>query len=818
MNTNCFNLKILTCFIIFTIFLNLSCIFAYENNDSFMEYEAKVESETNTLKNIKNENFMSTQHSLDGGSFRDIQNLVDVAESGDTIILNGKFVAENNSSLISIDKKLNIISSSGAILDGNEISGIFHLKTGSDSSFISGLTFINGKYDTGSAVMAYSKNLIFENCIFENNTGTENGGGAFATKYDPYISEGLTIKNSVFKGNSAPASSGAAACFSTNFKIINTLFENNYASNNIGRTAYEGALQAGMTGTYGLISNCTFKNNYAKSNNKSQGSWAGALSIRKGTTVEKSTFINNYADYGGAIHVSGDGEIKDCTFTKNTAINGGAVYNANNLNVINSHFNYNYASNYGGAIYNEGNLNSKNSHYNNNKAKSTLSVKCPSYVNCSNNAKIKVIFEGGNNINNNIWSKNKVTIDNKQITPNNKIPSQKITLSIGGKTFTAITDKNGVATFKFNTKNFKVKKHSANAEFKESNNYFGSSENFNLKITKKIEYKIKLKNKKKIKKVPVYKAYIPSVKYINTKYRIEYYYKRFANVDVLYFMDSNKGVKKVRNYIYNWKKVNEKDVNSKYKWYKSKYCNIYKYKTTKITSKYLNGKLVKNSVKKNHVFTEKTNYKNKRTADFSKFVLPSVDCESDNKKIIELSKNIIKKEAKKLKKSVSKLTDQQKANAILNWVQLNKKYELYGNTRYGAVKSLSKKINCADSTHLTVALLRAANIPAKYNAKSVAGQGGHCWPLAYLNGKWIPGEATEQQIPINFGKHKDLYAYWIIPKAEKGSLIDSYKYSKKFVQHGKDKLWMNIVENHYVNGKWQSYYVLNGNANLIKNK
>ena len=61
---------------------------------------------------------------MGGGFFVDIQNLVDVAESGDTIILNGIFVAESNSSLISINKKLNIISFSVAILDGNGISGI----------------------------------------------------------------------------------------------------------------------------------------------------------------------------------------------------------------------------------------------------------------------------------------------------------------------------------------------------------------------------------------------------------------------------------------------------------------------------------------------------------------------------------------------------------------------------------------------------------------------------------------------------------------------------------------------------------------------
>ena len=666
------------------------------------------------------------------------------------------------------------------------------------------------KYDTGSAVMAYSKNLIFENCIFENNTGCENGGGAFATKYDPYTSEGLTIRNSIFKGNSAPASSGAAACFSTNFKIINTLFENNYASNNVGRTAYEGALQAGMEGTYGLISNCTFKNNYAKSNNKTQPSRAGALSLRSGTTVEKCTFINNAADNGGAIYVSGSGEIKDCTFTQNSATNGGAIYNTNNLKVINSHFNYNYASNNGGAIYNDGNLNSQNSHYQNNKAKSSLSIKYPSYVNCSNKAKIKVILEGGNNINNNIWSKNKVTIDNKQINPNNKIPSQKITLTIGGKTYTAKTDKNGVATFKFNTKNFKVKKHPVIVKFKQSNNYFGSSKNFNLKITKKLVYKIKLKNKKKIKTVKKFKVYAPTTKYIKAKYIIFFHKSNKTHVLSKTLGKPKKGVKKIKTFEYKWKDASKKAIKTKYKWYKSKYYNINKYKVTKTKFKYLNGKLVKKS-KKNVFFTKKGKYRNHRSADFSRFVLPSVDCESDNKKIIALSKNIIKKEAKRLKKSVSKLTDQQKANAILNWVQKYKKYGDYGNTRYGALKSLSKKINCVDSTHLTVALLRAANIPAKYNAKSVDGQGGHCWPLAYLGGKWIAGEAT-LDVPVNFGKFTDIYDEWVKPQAEPGSYINSYKYSKKVVQYGKNEKWVPIREYHYINGKWLSYYVIEGNA------
>ena len=71
------------------------------------------------------------------------------------------------------------------------------------------------------------------------------------------------------------------------------------------------------------------------------------------------------------------------------------------------------------------------------------------------------------------------------------------------------------------------------------------------------------------------------------------------------------------------------------------------------------------------------------------------------------------------------------------------KYGDYGNISYDALKSLKmKKLNCVDSTHITVALLRAANIPAKYEAKNI-GDKGHCWPRAYFGGKWIVGETTD---------------------------------------------------------------------------
>ena len=201
--------------------------------------------------------------------------------------------------------------------------------------------------------------------------------------------------------------------------------------------------------------------------------------------------MNNTADYGGSIYISNQSSvlINTSNFYNNTGLTGGAIYNIGILNIFNSNFK-------------------------NNKAKSKLYVNSKSYVNCSDDAFIKVTLEGGNNIINAIWSKNQININDTNINPNHKISSQIITLNIEGKIYTSKTNNNGEAVFKFNTINFKIKNYICIVLFSESNDYFGSSYNFNLKITTKIVYITKLKNIKKIKKVKKYQVYSPSTKYI----------------------------------------------------------------------------------------------------------------------------------------------------------------------------------------------------------------------------------------------------------------------------------------------------------------
>ena len=103
---------------------------------------------------------------------------------------------------------------------------------------------------------------------------------------------------------------------------------------------------------------------------------------------------------------------------------------------------------------------------------------------------------------------------------------------------------------------------------------------------------------------------------------------------------------------------------------------------------------------------------------------------------------------KKVAKSITKgKKDKAAADKILAYVQKRIVYEGYSNTKYAAFKTWKlKKGNCVDSSHLTVALLRAAGIPARYGNKGVYERFGHCWPEVYVTVKgksqWLPGEAT----------------------------------------------------------------------------
>ncbi len=112
------------------------------------------------------------------------------------------------------------------------------------------------------------------------------------------------------------------------------------------------------------------------------------------------------------------------------------------------------------------------------------------------------------------------------------------------------------------------------------------------------------------------------------------------------------------------------------------------------------------------------------------YLQPTINAQSNDPTIKALAASITK----------GLTTPYDKATAIFNWVRDHITYSFYYNTKYGALGTLNAGTgNCVDHSHLTVALARAAGIPARYqlgNCDFSDGWYGHVWAQLYVNGKW----------------------------------------------------------------------------------
>ncbi len=122
-------------------------------------------------------------------------------------------------------------------------------------------------------------------------------------------------------------------------------------------------------------------------------------------------------------------------------------------------------------------------------------------------------------------------------------------------------------------------------------------------------------------------------------------------------------------------------------------------------------------------------------SQMQKYLQPTNNCQSNDPKIKSL--------ASSLTKGISSTYN--KGTKIFNWVRDNLGYSFYYNTRYGAVGTLNAKTgNCVDTSHLMIALARAAGIPARYvhgYCKFSSGTVyGHVWAQLYINGKWYDAD------------------------------------------------------------------------------
>ena len=105
-----------------------------------------------------------------------------------------------------------------------------------------------------------------------------------------------------------------------------------------------------------------------------------------------------------------------------------------------------------------------------------------------------------------------------------------------------------------------------------------------------------------------------------------------------------------------------------------------------------------------------------------------------------------------------------KAVAIYNYVRDEISYSFYYDTMYGAVGTLRAGTgNCVDQAHLSVALYRAAGLPARYvHGTCVFSSGntyGHVWAQVLLGNTWVVSDSTSTRNSFGVVVNWDNYNY-----------------------------------------------------------
>ena len=122
------------------------------------------------------------------------------------------------------------------------------------------------------------------------------------------------------------------------------------------------------------------------------------------------------------------------------------------------------------------------------------------------------------------------------------------------------------------------------------------------------------------------------------------------------------------------------------------------------------------------------------------YLSSSKNCQVNDKEIRSLSDQITKRHK----------STYDKAKAIYDWVKDKISYRFYYNTKYGAKKTINKKIgNCVDQSHLIIALSRAAGIAARYvhgRCDFLSGNTyGHVWAQVKVGNTWYVADSTSSK-------------------------------------------------------------------------
>ena len=265
---------------------------------------------------------------------------INIAQYTEVLINNSQFIANTA-----------LTKSSAQYTTAGGTGGAIFIRTVIDS-VIANSNFVNNTaYYWGGAIKSSGVFKLL-NCNFTNNIAGAAGGaihGAFK-----YVDGCIFESNSIgYITMSEEYRRGGAVCSEGNSVINNSVFYNNVGVN--GGAAYAGS------GT-NVFDNCIFVNNTASLN-------GGVISGHWATLTLTNTYaLNNSAGNGGAIYIeqynfNRNVYLANNSFVNNSARNGGAIYSNSatytkaELDVVNSEFINNIASENGREIYVIGKLN-----------------------------------------------------------------------------------------------------------------------------------------------------------------------------------------------------------------------------------------------------------------------------------------------------------------------------------------------------------------------------------------------------------------------------------------------------------------------------
>ncbi|MBD2767506.1 hypothetical protein IC235_06325 [Hymenobacter sp. BT664] len=247
-----------------------------------------------------------------------------------------------------------------------------------------------GAVVVGPGDLFTSEFMTFDNCT--SNSWEERAGGAISVGG----SSTVTLKNSTYKNNTGTSHGGGVTVLLSDIVVENCVFDNNQCTRDGGSAIYVDGCMGWVDrpGGMGQITGCTFTNNTSRNfgavflqgyhedkwfvkncqftNNKAtgteKGGMAGALwhsGLNNGTfDVSNTTFENNEAKtHGGAVACTrGTNNFTNCTFYGNKTLDpeglGGALYNMQEgrnppplwfSTIVNCTFANNICGGYGGA-------------------------------------------------------------------------------------------------------------------------------------------------------------------------------------------------------------------------------------------------------------------------------------------------------------------------------------------------------------------------------------------------------------------------------------------------------------------------------------